>query len=92
MEQKRLNALVFVKYNLQLELRHEKRKKNDGLDLICLSDMDSDDEWICEQEDPALPIDTTWMDVHECFKTQDSEASRKIPKKRKRGKLIKITL
>jgi len=45
LEQQRLNTLVFVKYNLQLEMRQKVREeKGDTYDPICLSDMESDDE------------------------------------------------
>jgi hypothetical protein len=81
LETQRLNALVFVKYNIQLELRQAKRQeRGETYDSICLSDMESDDEWITEKEDPVLPLDNSWMDINECF--QDDGA---VGKKRKRG-------
>ena len=59
MEQQRLNALVFTKYNLRLEARHRKRiEEGDVYDPISLSNMESNDEWITEKEDPTLPEDT----------------------------------
>ncbi|KAL6340104.1 hypothetical protein AAG906_038939 [Vitis piasezkii] len=33
--------------------------------------MKSDDEWITELEDPCLPKDNSWMDVHECFQVNE---------------------
>ncbi|XP_061358412.1 uncharacterized protein LOC133302621 [Gastrolobium bilobum] len=82
LEQQRLNALVFVKYNLQLEIRQKQREeKGDTYDPICLSDLDSDEEWITEQEEPCLMDEESWMDVHECFDTDEGDQS----KKRKRG-------
>ncbi|KAL6584924.1 hypothetical protein OROMI_004213 [Orobanche minor] len=75
LEQQRLNALVFVKYNIQLELRQ--RKRGDNYDPICLSDMESDDEWITEVEEPCLAGDTSWMDVHECFGESSTSNKRK---------------
>ncbi|WOL10272.1 hypothetical protein Cni_G19026 [Canna indica] len=55
LEQQRLNALVFVKYNLNLESRQKIREeKGETYDPICLSDMESDDEWIIEREEPCL--------------------------------------
>ena len=51
LEQQSLNALVFVKYNLQLEMRQKCREeKGDTYDPICLLDIESDDEWIIEKE------------------------------------------
>lgn len=43
--------------------------------------MESDDEWITESEDPCLPVDTSWMDMNECFEVNDGETSEK----RRRG-------
>lgn len=84
MEQQRLNALVFVKYNINLDMRLQKRKdKGETYDPICLSDMESDDEWITETEDACLPGDVSWMDIHECFKEDEGTSNNK----RKRGKL-----
>ncbi|KAG5562353.1 hypothetical protein RHGRI_005178 [Rhododendron griersonianum] len=77
LEAQRLNALV-VKYNLTLELRQKKREENgDPYDPICLSDMESDDEWITKREDPCLPLDPSWMDMNECFEVNEGETSRK---------------
>ena len=84
MEQQRLNALVFVKYNIKLDMRLQKRKeREETFDPICLSDMESDDEWITEKEDACLPEDISWMDVHECFKEDEGVSGNK----RKREKL-----
>ncbi|XP_028115745.1 uncharacterized protein LOC114313574 [Camellia sinensis] len=83
LEQQWLNALVFVKYNIQLELRQIKRQeRGETCDPICLSDMESDDEWITEKEDPCLLEDHSWMDIQECFKDDEGATSSK---KRKRG-------
>lgn len=82
LETQRLNALVFVKYNLRLEQRQEKRQeRGETYDPIVLSDVESDDEWITEKEEPCLPEDTSWMDIHECFQDDEGVSS----KKRKRG-------
>lgn len=82
LEQQRLNELVFIKYNLRLQARHQKRvQEGDAYDPISLSDMESDDEWITEKEGPSLPEDTTWMNVNECFEVEEGEYS----KKRKKG-------
>ncbi|KAI9126444.1 hypothetical protein K1719_002865 [Acacia pycnantha] len=78
LEQQRLNALVFVKYNLQLEIRKKQREeKGDTYDPICLSDLDYDEEWITEQEDPCLMDGESWMDVHECFNVDEGDQSKK---------------
>lgn len=50
LEAQRLNASVFVKYLLTLELRQKKREENgDAYDLICPSDMESDNNWTSRQ-------------------------------------------
>ena len=78
LETQRLNALVFVKYNIQLEMRQIKRQeRGETYDPICLSDMEFDDEWITEVEDPCLPEDNSWLDIHECFEEGTSGAKRK---------------
>ena len=78
MEQQRLSALVFVKYNLQLEARHKKRiLENELYDPICLSDLESDDEWITEKEDPILPEHNSWMNVNKCFEVKEGESRKK---------------
>ncbi|MCL7025454.1 hypothetical protein MKW94_003774 [Papaver nudicaule] len=83
LSQQRMNALVYVKYNLQLAERLTKRKaEGDSYDPICLSDLESDDEWIAEEEDSNSQRDPTWMDVHECFQLTEAQA---LKKKRKRG-------
>ncbi|KAI3848040.1 hypothetical protein MKW92_026332 [Papaver armeniacum] len=83
LSQQRLNALVYVKYNLQLEETFTKRnEQGDSYDPICLSDMESDDEWITEKDGASLQPDPTWMDVHDCFQITEAEANKK---KRKRG-------
>ncbi|XVE95423.1 hypothetical protein REPUB_Repub02eG0095700 [Reevesia pubescens] len=48
--------------------------------------MESNDEWIIEMEDPCLPQDNSWMDIHECF--DNDELRIGTSKKRKRGKAI----
>ena len=76
--QQKLNALVFVKYNLQLEMRQRIREeRGDTYDPICLSDIESDDEWIAEKENPCLPEDNSWMDVHECFNLDEGASSNR---------------
>ena len=50
---------MFVNYNINLELRQIKREENgDSYDPICLSNMEFDDEWIIEKEEPYLLKDT----------------------------------
>ena len=45
LEQQRLNAPVYVKYNFQLEMRQKSREeKGETYDPICLSDIESDDD------------------------------------------------
>lgn len=60
LEHKRLNALVYVKYNTGLRERSIRRRAN--VDPILVDDIESDDEWIAEEEDPIFPSDVTWMD------------------------------
>eukprot|EP00253_Pinus_taeda_P009841 PITA_09841 len=50
LEQKRLNDLVFMQYNLQLR-RYQMMKKTRDLDPIVLDDIDPTSEWVGEIED-----------------------------------------
>ncbi|RDY01592.1 hypothetical protein CR513_15066, partial [Mucuna pruriens] len=60
---------MFVKYNLQLEMRQNSREEK------------RDDSWITEKENSCLLIDASWMDAHECFDVHEGAPG----KKRKRG-------
>ena len=59
----------------------DKKEKRDTYDPICLSNIESDDEWIAEKEDPCLPNDVSWMDILESFTLEEGAPS----KKRNRG-------
>ncbi|KAJ1267110.1 hypothetical protein BS78_07G031200 [Paspalum vaginatum] len=56
-QQQKMNDLVFVMYNLKLK---ERQLNRDSLTYY-LDDVPSDDEWITEKEDPALPHDKHWI-------------------------------
>ncbi|XP_057971302.1 uncharacterized protein LOC131160033 [Malania oleifera] len=60
LEHKRLNALVYVKYNTKLREIATRRRQN--YDPILVPEVASDDEWITEKEEPILPKDTSWVD------------------------------
>jgi len=51
LEHKRLNDLVYVRYNLKLRERNIRRRK-DALDPISLENIDVLDDWVCEE--PSL--------------------------------------
>ncbi|XP_059623168.1 uncharacterized protein LOC132266331 [Cornus florida] len=61
LQQKKLNDLVFVMYNIKLRERHVKRQAI--VEPICFDDVSFDDEWITEKEDPVLPTKTKWLRV-----------------------------
>ncbi|KAL6491726.1 Serine/threonine protein phosphatase 2A 55 kDa regulatory subunit B beta isoform [Orobanche gracilis] len=65
LEHQRLNALVFVKYNFKLRERSIRRR--DKIDPIVVDEIDSDDEWITEKEDPVLPEGSRWLENDELF-------------------------
>eukprot|EP00253_Pinus_taeda_P031449 PITA_31449 len=56
LEQKRLNDLVFVQYNLRLR-RNQMMSKSPDLDPIVLDDIDPTSEWVEETEDPVFEAD-----------------------------------
>ncbi|XP_028089531.1 uncharacterized protein LOC114289897 [Camellia sinensis] len=74
LEHKHLNALVYVKYNTKVRERSIRRRQN--IDPILIDEIDSDDEWIAEKEDPVLSLDASWLDEEELF---DAEAIRTVP-------------
>jgi len=53
LEQKRLNSLVYVMYNIKLRERNMRRKAK-KLDPILIKDVASDDEWIVEDREPSI--------------------------------------
>ncbi|RVX09356.1 hypothetical protein CK203_015304 [Vitis vinifera] len=53
------------KYNTRLRERSLQRKQN--VDPILVEEIDSDDEWIAEKEDPLLPLDLCWLQDNELF-------------------------
>ena len=62
----------------------EREQKGDNYDPICLSDLESDDEWIAETEDHVLdPTDISWMDMHKVFEEGEGSTG-----KRKRGNKV----
>ncbi|RVX19940.1 hypothetical protein CK203_004465 [Vitis vinifera] len=65
LEHKRLNALVYVRYNTRLRERSLQRKQN--VDLILVDEIDSNDEWIVKKENPLLPLDLCWLEDNELF-------------------------
>eukprot|EP00253_Pinus_taeda_P026548 PITA_26548 len=56
LEQKRLNDLVFVQYNLRLR-KNQMMSKTPDLDPIVLDDIDPTSEWVEETEDPVFEPD-----------------------------------
>ena len=54
-----MNDLVFVMYNLKLRQRHANRQAI--MNPICLDDIQSDDEWVTEKEESALPRQGDWL-------------------------------
>jgi len=62
----KFNAFVFVRNNLQFGMRQKVREeKKDTCDPICLSNIESNNEWITKKLDPFLQNDVSWMDIHE---------------------------
>ena len=56
---------MYVRYNTRLRERSRQRKQN--VDPILIKEIDSDDEWIVEKEDPLLPLDLCWLQDDELF-------------------------
>lgn len=45
-------------------------------DLICLSNLDSDNEWIAKHENSTLPMDNSWMDIHKVFAAENGSPKK----------------
>ena len=56
---------MYVRYNTRLRERSLQRKQN--VDPILVEEIDLDDEWIAEKEDPLLPLDLCWLQANELF-------------------------
>ena len=78
MQQKKLNDLVFIKYNRALKRRYDMR---DTIDPISLSNIDESNEWLSgrmdeergEDDEPVFEDDTlTWGDVAKASGARES--------------------
>ena len=56
---------MYVRFNTRLRERSLQKKQN--VDPILVDEMDSDDEWIVEKEDPLLLLDLFWLEDNELF-------------------------
>ena len=56
---------MYVRYKTRLRERRLQRKQN--VDSILVEEIDSDDEWIAEKEDPLFPLDLFWLQDNELF-------------------------
>ena len=56
---------MYVRYNTRLREQSLQRKQN--VNSILVDEIDSDDEWITEKEDPLLPLDLCWLEDNELF-------------------------
>ena len=56
---------MYVRYNTRLRERSLQRKQN--VDPILVDEIDSDDEWIAEKEDPLFSRDLCWFKDNELF-------------------------
>ena len=56
---------MYVRCNTRLREQSLQRKQN--VDPILVEEIDSDDEWIAEKEDPLLPLDLCWLQDNELF-------------------------
>uniref|UniRef100_A0A6N2NC96 BED-type domain-containing protein n=1 Tax=Salix viminalis TaxID=40686 RepID=A0A6N2NC96_SALVM len=68
LEHKRLNDLVFVRYNLKIKQRNMSRTR-DALDPISLDNIDLLNEWICEEPGLLDGDDISWESIEAPFAT-----------------------
>ena len=64
-EHKKLNKLVYVRYNTRLRERSVQRKQN--VDPILVDELNSDDEWIVKKENHLIPLDFCWLEDNKLF-------------------------
>ena len=70
LEQKRLNDLVFVQYNLRLRCNQLLNKRPDS-DPIVLDDVDPTSDWVAETHPPEFDVDYDWeVELDEVGKIQ----------------------
>ncbi|RVX18236.1 hypothetical protein CK203_006329 [Vitis vinifera] len=86
LEHQRLNALVYVRYNTRLRERSLQRKQN--VDPILVEEIDSDDEWIAEKEDPLLPLIFVGFKIMNYSMLMPLELCHPTPKRRKHHRII----
>ncbi|KAL6544686.1 hypothetical protein OROMI_023548 [Orobanche minor] len=55
------------KKELLVDLRERSIVRRNKIDPIVVDEIDSDDEWITEKEDPVLPESTKWLEDDELF-------------------------
>ena len=64
---------MYVRYNTKLRKQSLQRKQNvdmilvDDVVLILVDEIDLDDEWIVEKEDPLLELNFCWLEDNELF-------------------------
>uniref|UniRef100_A0A6N2K340 BED-type domain-containing protein n=1 Tax=Salix viminalis TaxID=40686 RepID=A0A6N2K340_SALVM len=68
LEHKRLNDLVFVRYNIKIQQRNLSRTR-DALDPISLDNIDLLNEWICEDPNLLDGEDISWESIEAPFST-----------------------
>ncbi|XP_058102261.1 uncharacterized protein LOC131246307 [Magnolia sinica] len=88
LEPKKLNDLVFVQYNQKLRERLQSRKEKPGFfDPVCLDELDADNEWLVETEDPVFAgEDLTWAQVEDAaYGSTPGEGSSSTTQRRRTG-------
>ena len=56
---------MYVRYNTRLKEQNLQRRQN--VDPILVEEIDLNDEWITEKEDPLLPRDAIWLEDDKLF-------------------------
>ncbi|XP_031258298.1 uncharacterized protein LOC116116350 [Pistacia vera] len=73
-----MDMTIITRDKKQPEMGQKLREeKGEAYDPICLLDIESNDEWIMEKEDPCLTDDNSWMDVQECFNIDEGAPNDK---------------
>ncbi|GKB42929.1 zf-BED domain-containing protein [Tanacetum coccineum] len=56
LQQQKMNDLVYVMYNLKLSGREERKRKEEDFEMFHFEDVDSDDEWITEDNEDLTDV------------------------------------
>nr|GEU86018.1 hAT family dimerization domain containing protein [Tanacetum cinerariifolium] len=64
LQQQKMNDRMYVMYNLKLSGREERKRKEEDLETFHFEDIDSDDEWITEENEDLTNVSENESTTH----------------------------